>query len=115
MLGSADISTLSELVMRMKFSTEGLRMVGRILNLPTEAHAQAAQSKQRSAHFASTMHRLAAHTRRGSTGRGSADGVVAENGAVAAAAATSVGWSKRDTQQVCISFSRPFFMGHKVS
>ena len=89
-------------------------MVGRILNLPTEAHAQAAQSKQRSAHFASTMHRLAAHTRRDSTGRGRAEGVVAENGPVAAAA-TSAGWSKRDTQQVCISFNRPFFMGHKVS
>ena len=87
--------------MRMKFAAEGLRMVGRILNLPTEAHAQAAQSKQRSAHLASTMHRLSSHMRRCSIDR--AKGALAENGSVGAAAATGGGGggSKYATRQVC--------------
>ena len=42
--GSGDVVFLSEVMLKLKFCTEGLRMVGRILNFPTDAHRSAGPS-----------------------------------------------------------------------
>ena len=36
--GSKDIADLSSIIIKMKFNSEGLRSVSRILNYPTDAH-----------------------------------------------------------------------------
>lgn len=41
--GSKDIVDISSIILKMKFHSEGLRMVSRILNYPTDAHVLAAE------------------------------------------------------------------------
>ena len=44
--GSKDIIELSAIALKMKFNSEGLRMISRILNFPTDAHTLAAQVRR---------------------------------------------------------------------
>ena len=57
-LGTDDISKFSEIALKMKFCTEGLRMVGRVLNYPTDAHTLAAQAAKRANFMAGTARRV---------------------------------------------------------
>jgi ABC-type multidrug transport system fused ATPase/permease subunit len=58
--GTADITSLSQIALRMKFCTEGLRMVGRILNYPTDAHKIAHQMSLRTDYLLNYMQRCSA-------------------------------------------------------
>lgn len=42
--GSSDVMSLAAIAIRLKFCSEGLRTVARILNFPTDAHTLADES-----------------------------------------------------------------------
>jgi len=50
--GSNDVVFLSTQILRLNFCTEALRMIGRILNYPTDAHSQAFTMAQKTAAYA---------------------------------------------------------------
>ena len=52
---STDIAFVSEVLLKMKFNCEGLRMISRILNFPTEAHTLSAQSDANAHHYRRLM------------------------------------------------------------
>ena len=54
--GSADVVFLSDVMLNLKFCTEGLRMVSRILNLPTDAHHLSSSCDDTTRFFIKHMH-----------------------------------------------------------